>query len=238
MKPQPANETCRHAEPALARPVPPVIDCRQLLTQFTGGDWPAAARALATAIPIPMQQAWRAQPEPQFRPATVRTGWRDETLWVLADLPDADIFNPVREFNAEFFQTGDVFEMFLRPAPQDAYYEFHVGPANQQFQVRIPSAKDFFNPPPGPRNWKIAKPVLQSWARVDVGRQLWQVMAAIPFTVVCETPAALASREWRFSFSRYDYTTGAAAPCLSSTSPHAQIGFHRQEEWGTLRFVD
>ena len=125
--------------------------------------------------------------------------------------------------------------IFLRPVTQDAYYEFHVGPQNQTFQLRVPSAAAF-RQPPSQRNWKLTAPVMQSWARVDVPQHRWQVMASVPFAGICESPAAMACREWLFSFSRYDYTQGNVRPCLSSTSPHAQVNFHRQEEWGRLRF--
>lgn len=217
---------------------PPIIECRRLFEPITGGDWAAAERALAAALPIPLQQAWLAQPEPAFRSASVRTGWWEDKLWVLAVLQDADIFNPVLEFNVEFFLHGDAFEMFLRPDLQDSYYEFHVGPSNQKFQIRIPSSAAFRQPSPhGPRDWKVVAPVLQSWARTDASRQQWQVMAAVPFATICESPAALVCREWWFSFCRYDYTQGSGKPCLSSTSPHSQCNFHRQEEWSRLRFI-
>lgn len=226
------------SRPLAQAAVPPLINCCRLAGGITGGDWASAEHALAAALPIPLQQAWRAQPEPHFCSATVRTGWWDETLWVLAELQDVDIFNPVREFNADFFLAGDAFEMFLRPDPQDAYYEFHVGPANQKFQLRIPSSAAFRQPAPnGQRDWKVADPLLQSWTRADAARQQWQVLAAVPFAVVCESPAARAGREWWFSFCRYDYTRGGGAPCLSSTSPHRQLNFHRQEEWRRLRFI-
>jgi hypothetical protein len=214
----------------------PTIRCHRLGAPIVAGDWEAAVRALSDATPITMKQAWLAEPEPQFLPATVRTGWRDDTLWVLAELHDADIFNPVDAFNAAFFQNGDAFELFFRPVPQEAYYEFHVGPHNQMFQLRIPSAA-VFQQPPELRDWKLPSPVFQSWTRVDASRQRWEVLAAVPFAAICENAAARVCREWGFSFSRYDYTRGRAHSCLSSTSPHAVVGFHRQAEWGKLRFA-
>lgn len=36
--------------------------------------------------------------------------------------------------------------------------------------------------------------------------------------------------------SKY-YTRGRERPVLSSTSPHKVLNFHRQSEWGELRFV-
>ena len=247
MPPQPSNENVPSlrsgAVPLLSFPCrlkydPPIIRCRRLATPIVGGDWNLAERVLADATPIPLQQAWLARSEPQFQPATVRTGWWDETLWVLADLHDADIFNPVVESNVDFFQHGDVFEMFLRPAAQDGYYEFHVGPQNQKLQLRIPSTAAFRQSPPAEqREWKLISPTLQSWVDVDLARHRWQVMTAVPFAGICESRAALACREWFFSFSRYDYTQAGARPCLSSTSPHVKVDFHRQEEWGKLCFV-
>ena len=61
-------------------------------------------------------------------------------------------------------------------------------------------------------------------------------LATIPADAVRETPRDLAGDRWKFSFSRYDYTRGHGAPVISSTSPHAQPGFHRLHEFGELRF--
>jgi hypothetical protein len=62
------------------------------------------------------------------------------------------------------------------------------------------------------------------------------VLALIPVASVCEHVRPLAGSEWRFSFSRYDYTRGTDAPVISSTSPHAEPSFHRLQEWGMIRF--
>ena len=67
------------------------------------------------------------------------------------------------------------------------------------------------------------------------GRQ-WNVFAEIPVWVVCGPNACIGNGQWRFSFGRYDYTRGAAEPCISSTSPHAEPDFHRRHEWGVLTF--
>ncbi|MEI8343284.1 MAG: hypothetical protein WCH43_17320, partial [Verrucomicrobiota bacterium] len=49
---------------------------------------------------------------------------------------------------------------------------------------------------------------------------------------------ALEGRTWLASFSRYDYSSAEAPPVLSSTSPHAEVSFHRQQEWAELLFFD
>jgi len=73
-------------------------------------------------------------------------------------------------------------------------------------------------------------------AGVDKPHACWRVLASIPLERVAETGRPVAGDSWLFSFSRYDYTQGKAAPVLSSTSPHQVLSYHRQQEWGTLVF--
>lgn len=187
----------------------------------------------ADARPLFMQQAWRTELQPEFRAAQVRVGWKGSNLYVEAELQDDDIFNPVNAFNAPAFTEGDVFEMFVRPVDQAAYFEFHVTPDNQLFQLRIPSAETFLsdkNKPVPPdytiRDWKIASQV-----EIFPDENRWQVRAVLPMDRLVEGRSVGKGMEWLMSFSRYDYTRGQAEPVLSSTSPHREVNFHRQQEW-------
>jgi hypothetical protein len=218
----------------------PVLKCGAL-PAFDMNSWAAIDDAFRGAAACTLGQTWLAAPAPGFRPATVRTGWRPDALYVLADLEDADIFNPETRFNEPSFQFGDVFEMFLRPENQDPYYEIHVTPENQKFQLRVPFENGVFKvkPPPGaflPPEWMVQTPI-ESRVSVNVAQARWRALAVIPFSLVVEAGVAGAGMRWRFSFSRYDYTRGAEQPVHSSTSPHPVLSFHRQQEWGTLLFV-
>ena len=211
----------------------PQLSCSPL-GEFAPGDWKSVEAAFAKSPEISLAQSWRKQQE-RFRPAVVRTGWRDDTLWVYAEIEDFDIFNPETRFNEPFFMVGDAFEIFLRPVGQPAYFEFHIGPSNQLFQLRIPSAKAFAKQTKGEsESWKIRKPVVQSWSSVDQNLHHWRVLFAIPAQSVVEKGGSCS--KWLISFSRYDYTQGENGPILSSSSPHVKLGFHRQQEWGTIRF--
>ncbi len=204
-------------------------------------DWPGIEAAFAAAESVALQQAWRAEPEPGFRPASVRCAWNAQALLVFAVLGDDDIFNPVQKFNVPAFQHGDAFEIFLRPAGQEAYYEFHVSPRNQRLQLRIPSAAAFAAPRPVagiPPEWLVSDWQIGSRVQVDAANGCWRVLASIPLARVAENAPPVAGDTWRFSFSRYDYTQGQTAPVLSSTSPHRELSFHRQQEWGELIFME
>jgi hypothetical protein len=202
--------------------------------------WAAIAAAFGGADGCTLWQAWRDAPEALFRPATVRVGWTAERLLVYAELADDDIFNPVTVFNEPSFMQGDVFELFLRPSGQDAYYEFHITPLNQRLQLRIPSEAAFRAPKPSPgipADWFQGQRQIDSRVAVDAAAGLWRVLAGVPLDWVAEGGRPRRGTEWRFSFSRYDYTRGRPDPVLSSTSAHTRVDFHRQCEWGRLVFA-
>jgi hypothetical protein len=208
-------------------PAGPVLACRRARGGWKG-EPEGTAGAFAGAEGSTMRQAWLATPQERFLPSTVRCVRSETTLWVLADLQDLDIHNPITEFNAPAFATGDAFEMFFRPPRQEAYYEFHVSPLNQLFQLRIPRQ----NRPAEAQ--KIAEYRIESRVRLMPERNRWEVLAGIPFARVAEAGPVRDGDRWLFSFSRYDYTRGHEGPVLSSTSPHSVAGFHTQEDWGQL----
>ncbi|MBP8274676.1 MAG: hypothetical protein KAY59_09610 [Acidobacteria bacterium] len=216
---------------------PPVLDCVRL-TAFDAADLGDVRRAFAAAPEVAMQQAWRDTPEPTFARAVVRAGWREQSLYVWAALTDADIFSAATDHNQRFWELGDAFEMFFQPATQAAYVELQVTPNNHRLQLKFPD-----------ETWRmrvskddaVSKALMavetfssRVWVEADAGQ--WHVLATIPADAVRETPRDLAGDRWKFSFSRYDYTSGHDAPVISSTSPHAQPGFHRLHEFGELRF--
>jgi hypothetical protein len=108
------------------------------------------------------------------------------------------------------------------------------------FQLRIPSAEVFQaqrSNPEAQSAWRVADRRIESRVRIEPEEKRWSALAAIPFDMAIEPGNVRGRTEWLFSFSRYDYTRGVKTPVLSSSSPHAALDFHRQQEWGTLTFV-
>ena len=211
------------------------IDCPRL-PAFRPTDLEAVRAAFTDAPPIPLGQAWLEAPEPDFAPGTVRTGWRDDALVVLAELSDADIHTRASRHNDRFWELGDTFEMFLQRETGEPYIELHVTPDNLRLQLR-------FTDPPAPQPEAdggrfeaalIHANVFNSHTWVNHVEREWCVLAEIPAALVAGLPGS----SLRFSFSRYDYTRGRDRPVISSSSPHAEPRFHRQHEWGVLRFGD
>lgn len=195
-----------------------------------------------TGTELQLSQAWLEEPESDYLPATVRVGWISDALLVYAVLQDKDIFNPLAEDHCPSFDRGDVFEMFFRPAGQKSYREFHVNPNHARLQLRIPSASAFQlakEQASGiPGEWFMRDALFQSEVSTQPECSRWSVMACIPFNMICENEFPAIGTRWHFSFCRYDYTRGKESPVLSSTSAHAELNFHRQQEWGTLEFCE
>ena len=208
-------------------PVREDYDCLPL-PAFDAGDFHAVRAAFRGAMPIPLTQAWLDQQEPDFAPGTVRTGWRDDSLFVFAEFVDHDIFTRAREHNMRFWELGDTFEIFLQPAPAAAYVELHVAPSNMRLQLR-------FAAPPAPESGVdsfepalIREDVFRSQAWVSALARQWCVLAEVPAAAVRWIPgpsgqwspgasapgSSLAGANWRVSFCRYDYTRGRARPVI------------------------
>lgn len=230
MKPQP--------DPIMKHAAPPEMHCAPL-PRFDLDDWSAIRRSFEPMPGWKLRQDWLASPSDQLRAGLFKAGTWADALVVFAELHDEDIFNPVTLFNEVAFTHGDAFEMFLRPEGQDAYFEFHVTPTNQQLQLRFESATHFrslarLHGKDALQRCKVAKRLFDSRVQVDAAAGLWRVAAVIPFSSVIELPNTLSLERWLFSASRYDYTRGHKRPVLSSTSGHTLCDFHRQHEWGTL----
>jgi hypothetical protein len=219
-------------------PAPLNVDCFKL-PPFNANDFEAIQDAFSPVKPIPMRQAWRAKEESAFMPGLVRIGWHTNALLLLAELTDKDIFTRATKLNQRLWELGDSLEIFLRPVEQSTYVEFQIAPNNCQLQLRYPGtaaveqarqANDFMA-------YLIFSDTFYSATWIRPMESKWFVFAKIPPDLVYEKPAPLDGKQWRFSFSRYDYLTNRSEPVLSSTSPHTKEEFHCQEEWGTMKFL-
>lgn len=216
---------------------PPLAICPEL-PAFDPDDLANVRLAFDPATPVSSQQGWLAKPDLNFAPMTVRSGWRPDGLFVFAELTDADIFTRATAHNQRLWELGDTFEIFLRPAKQESYLELQVAPNNRRLQLRYPNAKAvaMARKAGSAADFVIRKKAFYSQIWLCPKEKKWFVLARIPFRSVCENGQSRAGSAWKFSFSRYDYTRGRAEPVISSTSPHAKADFHRQGEWGALRF--
>lgn len=180
-----------------------------------------------------MGQAWREGLEANFREAEVRAGWREGAVLVWARLRDECLFTKATEDNQDLWSLGDVFEIFLKDAEKEEYFELHMTPKGHRLQLRFPNGSALGRIRAHQAklsDFAVSEPIFDFKVReTPVG---WEVYAELPNSLFgwekTEGHALLCS------FSRYDYDDAGGEPILSSTSEHKVPNYHRQEEWRRL----
>jgi hypothetical protein len=215
----------------------PVISC-ELLPLFDCAELESVRLAFQCATPCSFRQAWLDREAGNFSPGTVRVGWRESTLLIFAELTDADIFNGATQLNQHAWELGDVLEIFLGEVGNENYTELQITPENQRLQLCFPNATAVASARKTGSFENFLIPGEAFHSRTWINRQngQWFVYAEVPASIVSGCNRPIANTQWRFSFSRYDYTRGVKEPVISSTSPHAEADFHRQHEWGAMTF--
>lgn len=181
-----------------------------------------------TPATFELGQAWRETPQAELRRTLVTATYRDGLLCVEADLEDEDVFNTATAHNQHTWETGDVFEIFVRRDDAERYVEVHVTPDNVKLHLQF---DDFEH---SARIDDIAEvaadpEAIESTAvRTPSG---WRATARVPIEAA---PGDLL----RVSFCRYDAARGRAEPVLSSSSPHPVLRFHRPWEWTPCRITE
>ncbi len=217
------------------------IVCSCLTDPFSW-DFGTELARLRQGLAVPLKQPKRAPAARPFYGATAGAAHDGVHLYVVAEMEDIDIFNTATSMNQRTWMTGDAFEIFLRPAGQEAYYEFHVTPDNQILQLRLPNMADFYDPvslaeKSGAFTRRLLPDkIIESRAEILRESERWRVMVSIPLGRLCENKQWEVGDIWTASFCRYDYTRAAEEPVVSSTSDHGRPDFHNQPEWRRLVF--
>jgi len=199
-------------------------------------DW-SAENAFAGAPVLPLRILVKGAGV--FQPASVRLGWNEQALLILADLEDATPVSSATGDNQRLWTLGDVFEIFLRDTDHPSYAELHIAPTGHRLQLQFPSGEMVAELRSGERpleDFIVERPLVDfRIARSSTG---WRVLAGVPWTTLNSQGVPPLGGRLLASFSRYDYVAPDQAPTLSSTSIHEQVDFHRQWEWTQLDLVE
>ena len=176
---------------------------------------------------------------------TARLLWDDQNLYVAFDFVDSDVVALGKEDDLEQHQLGDVAEIFLKPAEQTWYWEFHVTPAGKASTYwHVGRGRFGMQNPDGhikPRFFQLAVQVqgtLNDWHDRDQG---WTAEVAIPFDKLDRFHERAGPQDnWTILLSRYNYTryrVQATGPELSSWPVLPKPFFHLVEEYAPLKLV-
>jgi hypothetical protein len=207
------------------------------LPSLEESNWEEVDLALAEAPALFLRQAWLPSLQEGFRQGVVRLGWQESTIIVATSLEDERIFTQATADHQRLWELGDVFEIFLRVAERDDYFELHIAPGDKRLQLHFPSRQTVADLRSGRGrldDFIVRESLFDFRTRTSTGK--WDILAWIPASSLGLKVSSLAGRSLFTSFSRYDYSSDGGPAVLSSTSAHPTPDFHRPQEWTRLVF--
>lgn len=167
---------------------------------------------------------------------TVKLLWNDRYLYVGAKMEDSDVVAEGKADQTHLYQTGDLVEVFLKPANETFYWEIYGAPNNRKTCFFYPGRGRLFIPSCAEYKSDVivaasVDGTLNDWRDRDRG---WSVEIAIPV----ETLTGLGTKfdnssDWTILIARYNYSRYlpmkecSSAPRLSAPNNHIYEDYAR-----------
>ena len=169
----------------------------------------------------------------------VKLLWDDNYLYVGAEFEDSDVMQEGKEDQGHLYNTGDLIEVFLKPAKTNYYWEIYGTPSNRKTWYFFPSRGRASFPACAsylPEGLKVAATVdgtLNNWKDKD---KSWTIEMAIPIKELTVYGAKFDnSAEWTVLLARYNYSVYLQKPELSAYPQLSNVNWHIYEEYARLR---
>jgi len=225
----PADDGANHVQPAPT--VTPTIT-EQPITLDGRLDEPVWRTATVLPLHVPGDE-----PTPR-EPGSVRFAVDDEHLYVGFDFTDRDIVQEATADHQHHYQTGDVAELFLKPADASYYWELYVTPNGLKTaffypgrgRLGLPSA---INPDTGLRVAAVVDGTLNDWRDDDAG---WTAEMAVPRAELDAAGVPFnGAHDWGVLVGRYNFGRHLPARELSSMPHLPRADFHNHAVYAPLQ---
>eukprot|EP01063_Lacrimia_lanifica_P012425 TRINITY_DN19059_c0_g2_i1.p2 TRINITY_DN19059_c0_g2~~TRINITY_DN19059_c0_g2_i1.p2 ORF type:complete len:218 (+),score=71.98 TRINITY_DN19059_c0_g2_i1:52-705(+) len=196
------------------------------------------ARSTLGSLPrVELKQHWEA---PGQLPKERGCGWLaygTDGLRMGVEFQETGPFTTATKDQQPLYQLGSVAEFFVQPdvSVKGEYWEVHVAPNNLLTDVFVTDRDAFTS---GKETYESALAHASNTVhKAVVDGNKWSAEVIIPWSAFGLTAPPTRGTEWGYSICRYNYPDRRLDdPEYSSTSPHAQLGYHRVEEYRRLRF--
>lgn len=168
---------------------------------------------------------------------TVRLLWDDIYLYLGVTLTDSDVVQEDDRDQQHHYQTGDVLELFLKPADRSYYWEFYVTPNGRKTaffypgrgRLGLPSGLDYHS------DLAVATQIdgtLNNWRERDKG---WTAEMRVPLDELTRQGIEFGpGASWQVLIGRYNYSAYLPNRELSMFPPQPVFAFHMHEHWADL----
>ncbi len=164
--------------------------------------------------------------------AVTRFAWNERGLYVHAELEDSFVVATDRRDEQLHFETGDVFELFVKPLDADYYWEMYATPFGNKTTLFFPRDR--------------AGMEVENFLRdhefhgLDVSSEItdtgWSADLFVPAEQLTALGADwLGATEWTVLCGRYNYNNDELAdPELSMLPPVSKTNYHLTKEYARL----
>lgn len=171
----------------------------------------------------------------------VMFAWDDNYFYVGANLTDSDVIAEKLDDQAHHYKYGDVFELFLKPAQSNWYWELYSTPAGNKTVFFFPSRGHFglescFSKyTMGLITASKIDGTLNDWKDKDNG---WTTEMAVPIKDLTSYGDSFGQgSNWTLLIGRYNYSYYLPAVELSMIPQLSAYSFHLTGEYAEIVFV-
>ncbi len=173
-----------------------------------------------------------------FERGYFKVKYDDRFLYVLGSMEDADVVQGSGENQALSYTTGDMIEIFLRPAGKSAYWELYGTPLNHYTTIFYPWAGYSFvigqQLEPGIQVAAKVRGTANKDGDIDSG---WDIEMAIPREIIEKAGERFEpGKEWEILLCRYNYGRNLPAKQISSAPRLPKTNHHLVDYYAKLKF--
>lgn len=172
----------------------------------------------------------------------VKILWDDKYVYVGAVFCDSDIVQLSKRNWRHYYRTGDLIEVFLKPAEKRYYWELYATPNNLKNSLFYISGgrAGLYNR----SRYKVEEMLVASTCdgtlnnEKDYDKQ-WTVDMAIPVKELEKYGEKITpGKVWNFLIGRYNYSIHLDRKELTRTGTPQSNNFHDYKSWGKLKFIN
>jgi hypothetical protein len=168
--------------------------------------------------------------------ATVRFAWDETGLHVSAELEDSNLVVLNRADEQLHYETGDVFELFVKPLNNSYYWEMYATPSGNKSTLFFPRDRtgmeldDFLH----------GHDFQSLEVSVEKTSNGWSAQMFVPAAQLTALGAGWGDgTEWTVFCGRYNYNSeDLSAPELSMAPPLSATNYHLTNEYAHLKLLE
>ncbi len=166
--------------------------------------------------------------------AEVRFAWNRQGLHVQAVLEDSFVVAVDRRNEQLHFETGDVFELFVKPLDDDYYWEMYATPFGNRSTLFFPRTREGMTV----NDFLTQHSYHGLEVSADITATGWQAHVFVPARQLTAAGADWGAKtQWTVLCGRYNYNNEALEdPELSMLPPVSATNYHLTAEYARLEF--